>query len=137
MGMSGAELMRRPIRAAEGDRNIELPAGHREHVWGVVHNLIERNERKTERHELDYRPQPDHCRSHPQAGKSVLTNWRIDDPPRPKALKQIVAYFVSALVFGNLFAHEKNVRIALKLLRERFVECLAISNFPHGFAPSA
>ena len=59
------ELMRRPIRAAEGDRNIELPAGHREHVWGVVHNLIERNERKTERHELDYRPQPDHCRSHP------------------------------------------------------------------------
>ncbi len=109
MGMSGAELMRRPIRAAEGNGNIELSARHREHVWRVVHNLIERNERKTERHELNNRPQPDHCRSDPQAGKSVLTDWSIDDPSWPKALKQTVAYLVSALVFGNLFAHEKNV----------------------------
>src|SRR6185369_7509878 len=129
--MGRAELVGGSIRAAERDWDIELTTRHREHIWGVVHNLIKGDERKTERHELNDRPQADHRRSDAEAGKSIFTNRSIDNPARSKTLKQTVAYFVSALIFGNLFAHEKNVRITLKLLRERFVECLTISNFPH------
>ena len=55
--MGCAELMRGPIRPAKSDRDIELPARHREHVRRVVHHLIERDERKTEGHEFDDRTQ--------------------------------------------------------------------------------
>jgi hypothetical protein len=135
--MGRTELVRRSIWATESDWDIELTTRHREHVWGVVHNLVERNERKTERHELNDWPQADHRRANAEAGKSVFTDWSIDDPSWPKTLKQTLTYLVSALVFSDLFAHEKNIRIALQFFRERFVECLTISNLPHGFAPSA
>ena len=46
VGMRRAELMRRAVRTAERDRDIELPARHREHVRRVVHDLVERDEAK-------------------------------------------------------------------------------------------
>jgi len=48
----------------------------------------------------------------------------------PKALEQALTHFVRAVVFGDLFPHEENVRITLQFFRERFVQCLTISNFP-------
>ena len=131
MRMSRAELMCRAVWSAKRDRDIELPARHREHIRRVVHDLIECDQRKTERHEFDDRPQPDHGRADAQAGKSVLADWSVDDAFRPEALKQALAHLVSAVVFRDFFAHQKNVRIALQFFRERFIECLAISDFSH------
>src|SRR5205085_11154518 len=136
MRMGGAKLMRRTVRSAEGDRDVELPAGHREHVGSVVHHLIERDQRKTESHELDDRPQSDHGRAHSQPGKSIFADRRVDDSLRPETLEQSLAYFVSAVVFGDFLAHQENIRIALEFFGERFVERLAVGDFSHALSSS-
>ena len=51
---------------------------------------------------------------------------------RPEAIEQTLADFVSAVVFGDFFAHQEDVRIALQFFGERFVERLAISDFSHA-----
>src|SRR5947208_9242512 len=114
-----------------------MPAWHRKRVQGAVHDPIESDEREAERHELNDWAQPDHCCADSQARKSVLADGSVDDPSWPKALKQTVADLVSALVFRNLFAHQKDIWITLELFRERLVERLTICDFSHGLAPSA
>src|SRR4029077_15043729 len=97
-------------------------ARHREHIGRVVHDLIEGYEREAEGHELNDRPQADHRRADSEACESVLANWGVNDSPRSKALKQALADLVGALVFGDLFAHQKDIRVALEFFRERFIE---------------
>ena len=127
--------MRRTIRSAKRNGNVELPARHQEHVRRVVHHLIERYERETERHELDDRSQADHRRADPQPGETVFADRRVDDSSRPKPFQQTLADFVSAVIFGDFFAHEKNIWVALELFGERFVQRLTICDFSHSFAP--
>ena len=133
--MGGAELVRRTVRSAKCDRDIELAAGHREHVRSVVYDLVEGDKRETERHEFDDRPQPDHRGANAHAGKTVFTDGRVDDPFGPETLQQALAHFVSPVVFSDLFTHQKDVRIARQLFGERFVERLAIGNLSHALAP--
>src|SRR2546423_13720044 len=97
--MGGAELMGRAVRSAKSNRDVELSAGHGEHVRRVVHDLIERDERKAEGHKLDDRPQPYHRGADAQPGKSVLTDRRIADPLRSVAFQQSTAHFASSIVF--------------------------------------
>ena len=123
--------MSRPVRSSKRDRDIELAAGHGEHVRGVVDHLIECHERKTEGHEFDDRPKSDHGGAHPQASKTVLTNRGIDDSLRAEALEQTLGNFVSAVVFRDLLAHEEHIGIALEFLGQRFVQRLAIGYFAH------
>ena len=58
--------VRRAARAAEHDRQLELPARHLPDLGRVVDDLIERDEREVPGHELDDRPQarpsPRRCR---------------------------------------------------------------------------
>src|SRR5436853_1292900 len=103
--MRRTELMRRSVRPTKRDRNIKLAARHRVHVRSVVHDLVECYERKAEGHEFNDWPQANHGRANSQPGKSVLTDWGIDDSPWTKALKQAMTDFVGALVFCDLFAH--------------------------------
>src|SRR5262245_41825183 len=131
MRMRSAELVRRPVWSAERDGDVKLPTRHGEHVWGVVYDLIECHQRKAECHELNDRPQTDHCRADSQPGKSVLAYGGVDDPPRPKALKQTMADFVGALVFSHFLAHKKDVWIAFNFFRERFIQCLTIRDLSH------
>ena len=126
--------MRGAVRPAESDRNIELSARHHEHVGRVIDDLIERDERKTPSHELDNRSKPGHGRTDAETRKSIFADRRIDDPFRSKAFEQTLTDFVSAVVFGDLFAHQKNIWIALQFLCERFIESLTVSNFPHDFS---
>ena len=129
--MGRAELMSGAVWSAKGDWNIKLPARHREHVRRVVYDLIERDERKTPSHELDNRSKPGHGRTDAETRKSIFADRRIDDPFRSKAFEQTLTDFVSAVVFGDFFAHQKHVGIALQFFGERFVERLTISNFSH------
>src|SRR6266516_582473 len=111
--MRGAELVPGPVRATKHYRDIKLPARHRVHVRGVIDDLIERHQRKTEHHKCNDWPSPHPRCSDAQTCKPVLADWSIDDSPWPKALKQPVAELVSALVFRELFAHQKNIWITL------------------------
>src|SRR5437773_264182 len=131
MRMRSAELMRWAIWSTKSDGDIKLPARHRVHIRGVVHDLIECHERKAERHKFNDRPQADHRRANSQAGKSVLADWSVDNAPWPKAFEQTMADLVGALVFSDFLAHQKNIRIPLQFFRERFIERLTICNFSH------
>ena len=50
----------------------------------------------------------------------------------PETFEQTLAHFVGAVVFGDFFSHQKDIRIALQLFRERFVQRLTISDFSHA-----
>ena len=127
--------MRRSVRPAKSDRNIKLPAGHGQHVRRVVHHLIERDQGKAERHELDDRPETDHRRADAHSGKSVLADRRIDHSIRTKTIEQTLADLVGAVIFRHFLAHQENVRIALQLFRQRFVQGLSVSDFAHVHGP--
>src|SRR6266446_2489789 len=99
--------MRRSVRPAKSDRDVELAAGHHEHIWRVVHDLIESYEREAEGHELDDRSQSDHGRADTESGETVFADRSIDDPFRPEPLEQPLAHFVSTLVFRHVLAHQK------------------------------
>ena len=131
--MGRAELVRRAVRAAEGDRDVELAARHGEHVRRVVHDLVEGDERKAEGHELDDRPQPDHRRADAEAGEAIFADRRVDDALRAETLEQSLADFVGAVVFGDFFAHQEDIRVALDFFGERFVQRLAVGDFSHAF----
>src|SRR6266404_7944539 len=130
--MRRAELVRRSVRAAKSNWNVELPARHREHVGRVVHDLIESDQRKAERHEFDDRTKSNHGCADSEPGKSVFTDRRVDDSSRSETIEQPLTDFVSAIVFRDLFAHEENIWIALQFFGERFVERLAVSDLSHG-----
>ena len=130
--MRRAQLMRGTIGSAKRDGNVKLSTRHGVHIRRVVHDLIERHKREAERHEFYDWSQPDHRRSDSQPRKSVLADRCVNDSPRPKSLQETLAHLIRALIFGDLFAHEKNIGIALKFFGERFVQCLAICNFSHG-----
>src|SRR5712691_1257083 len=133
--MGRAKLMGGPVRTTKGDWNIELTTRHHEHVGRVVYHLIESHERKAEGHELNDRPQSNHGRADTESGKSIFTNRSVDDSPRSKTFEQSLAHFVSALIFRDLLAHQKDIWIARQFFGERFVQCLTISDFPHDFFP--
>ncbi len=135
--MRSAELVRWSVRSAKRDWDIKLPARHREHVWRVVHDLIKGDQRKAERHKFNNRSQTNHRCSHAETRESVFTDWGVYNAPWAEPLEQALAHFVSAIVFRDFFAHEKDIGVALKFLRERFVERLTIRNFSHGFVPLA
>ena len=116
MRMGCTELMSWTIWSAKRDRNVELTAGHGEHVRGVVHNLIECNERKTERHELDDRPEPDHGRADTQPGETIFADRRVNDSRGTKSFEQSLRDLISAVVLRHLLAHEEDVWIALQFL---------------------
>src|SRR5437588_13090828 len=133
--MGGAKLVGRAVWSPKCDRNVELAARHHQHVRRVVHHLIESNERKTEGHELDDRPEPDHGGADTESGETIFTDWGVNDALRSETLEQTLAYFVSAMVFRDFLTHQKHVRVPLQFFGERFVERLAISNLPHPFPP--
>ena len=140
--MRGAKLVSRAVRSAKRDRDVELAARHGEHVRCVIHDLIKRNEGKTERHELDNRPQPNHGGADAQARKTVLANRGIDDALRSEAIEQALAHFVSAVVLRDFFAHEEDIWIALQfnldfnrttLLQERLGDLFIADVVDHAF----
>src|SRR5438876_10936700 len=101
MRMRSAELMCRAVWSTKGDGDIKLPARHRVHIRGVVHDLIECHEGIAERHKFNDRSQPNHCCANSQTSKSVLADWSVDDPPRAKTLNQAVDNVVGAVVCGD------------------------------------
>src|SRR5215813_8456165 len=112
--MRGSKLMRRAVRAAEGDRYVELTATHRQHIGRVVHHLVEGDEREAKSHELNDRAQSDHGGPNPESGKSIFGNGRVDNSFWPETFEQTLRDFVGTLVLRHLLAHEENIRIAFQ-----------------------
>ena len=119
------------LRAAEHDRDVELPAAHLEDLGGVVDDLIDRDQREVEGHELDDRPQPDHRGADADAGEPHLGDRRVDDAALAEALEQALGDLVRAVVVADLLAHDEHVGVAVHLLAHGLVERLAIADDGH------
>ena len=132
--MGRAKLVGGSIRAAECNRDIELAARHHEHVWRVVHDLIESDQRKAEGHEFDNRAQTDHGCADAESGETVFANRSVDNSLGSKSFEQPLAYFISAVIFRDFLAHQKNIRIARQFFGQRFVQCLTVSDLSHDSA---
>src|SRR5207237_7292276 len=94
-------LISRAVGAAKHDRNFELAAGHVKHLRSRVNDLISREDRKVESHELDDRTQARHGCTNSQTGKAKLSDRSVDDPLRTKLFEQTARHFVRALILGN------------------------------------
>ena len=55
----------------------------------------------------------------------MLGDRRVDDTPGAEFVEQPLRHLVSALVFGDLLAHHKNIAVAAHLFGHRVAECLA------------
>ena len=127
-----ADLHRRTTRPAEHDRHVILPAAHLIDLRRVVDDLIDRDEREVERHELDDRPQPDHRGADADAGKAHLRDRRVDDAALAEPLQHALRDLVRAVVVADLFAHHEHVGVALHLFAHRLVERFAVADDAHG-----
>jgi len=123
--MGGGELAAGSVVAAEDDGNLELPAGHVAHLRGVVEDLVRRHEAERPAHELDDGPQTVHGRADAQAGKTCLTDGRVNNAFGAKALEHALADLVGAVVVGHFLAHEEDAGVALHLLGHCLVERFA------------
>ena len=85
--MRGSKLMRRAIRSPEGDRDIELPAAHCQHIGRIVHHLIKGDEREAKGHKLDDRAQSHHSGADPKPSKSIFRDGRVDNSFRTEAFE--------------------------------------------------
>src|SRR5882762_9041184 len=125
--MLGRHLKSRATGATKYDRNFELSARHVEHLGGGIYDLVGCQNRKVEGHEFYNRPQANHGCTNAKTCETKFGNRSVDDALVPKLVEQSFRYLVCTLICRNLFAHQKDVRVALQLfancLIERFANC--------------
>ena len=118
-------LISRSVRAAKNDRHLELPAGHVEHLRGVVDDLVGCENRKVPRHELDHGPKPGHRRTDADRGKSELGDRSIDDTFVAELLPEPARHLISAVVLGDFLAHDEDVLVSQYFFAKRLIQCVA------------
>jgi hypothetical protein len=126
------ELQRRAARAAKDRRHSHLSVRHVPHLGGVVHELVDGEEREVPGHELDDGPQAHHGGADADAGESELRDRRVHHAHGAELVEQSAAHLVRALVDADFLAHEEDVGVALHLLAERLVEGVAVGEGGHA-----
>src|ERR1041384_2007082 len=129
--MLRGELERGSVGTAEHNRHPNLPARHVEHFRGRIHDLVEREQRKVPRHELDHRAEPAHRGADADAGESKLGDGRIDDALGAELLEQSPAHLVRALIDADFLTHQEDVGIALHLFAQRLIQGVSIRESGH------
>src|SRR5262245_32472344 len=99
------------VRSTEHDGTAELAAGHVERLGCRVDDMVDRLHGKIEGHEFDDRLQTSEGRTHAKACETDFSDRRIDHSLCTELFKQTLTYFVGALIFGDLFAHQEDVGI--------------------------
>ena len=83
-----AELMARSLGHAHHERHPDLAAEHVVDVGGVVDDLVHRQQREVDRHELDDRAQAAHRRADAHPDDRVLGDRRVAHPLLAELLEQ-------------------------------------------------
>src|SRR5690606_32501342 len=118
-------------RSTEADRALEFARGHVVDLRRAVEDLVHRQDREVERHELDDRAQPEHRCTYAETGKAELRDRRIDDALLTETIEQALRDLVRAVVEPDFLTHQEDVGIALHFLSERLVQRLAICQYSH------
>ena len=135
MRVSRPELMARALRHADHDRHLDLAAEHVADRRGVVDDLVHRQQREVDRHQLDHRAQAEHRRAHSHADDRVLRDRRVAHALLAELLEQSGGDLEGALEDADVLAHEEDVLVLVHLLAQGLVEGLAIAHGGHQPPP--
>ena len=124
----GPELVAGALGHAHDERDADLAAEHVADVSGVVDDLVERQQREVDRHELDDGAQPGHGRADAHADDRVLGDRRVAHALLAELLEQPGGHLEGAVEDADVLAHEHDALVAQHLLAQRLVERLAVAH---------
>ncbi len=131
VGVRGPQLVARALGHAHHQRHAGLPAEHVVDVGGVVDDLVEREQREVDRHQLDHRAQPDHRGADAHADDRVLGDRGVAHAPLAELLQQAGGDLEGAAEHADVLAHQHHALVARELLAQRGVERLAVAHGGH------
>src|SRR4051794_28032303 len=105
VGMLSPELICRAAGAAKYDRALELAGRHETSFRRCIDDLVHRDERKIERHELDDGTQTDHSGADADAGETVFSNRRVDDSLCSELIEHPARTLIRSVVRADFFTH--------------------------------
>ena len=126
-----AELVAGALRHAHHQRHLDLAAEHVADRRRVVDDLVHRQQREVDRHELDDGAQAGHRRADAHADDRVLGDRRVAHALLAELLEQAGGDLEGAVEDADVLAHEHDVRVALHLLAQRGVQRLAVAHDGH------
>jgi hypothetical protein len=126
-----AELVASALRHAHDERYASLAGEHVVDVRGVVDDLVEREQREVDRHQLDDRTQAGHRRTDADADDRVLGDRRVADALLAELLEQAVGDLEGAAEHADVLAHQHHALVARQLLAQRGVQRLAVAQLGH------
>ena len=129
--VGGPQLVTGALRHAHHQRHARLSAKHVVDVGGVVDDLIEREQREVDRHQLHHGPQAHHRSAHADADDRVLGDRRVAHAPLAKLLQQAIGDFEGAAEHADVLAHQHHALIAPQLLAQGGVQRFAIAQHRH------
>ena len=97
------------IGTSEHDGHVDGAAGHVEGLGGGVDHLVDGLHREVERHELQDGAEAVEGGAHGQAGEAHLGDGCVDDPLVSILLPQSSGHFISSVILGHLFTHDKHL----------------------------
>ena len=95
---------------------------------GVVHDLVERQQAEVDRHDFDDRPHAVQRRTDSCADKRGFGKRSVTDTIGAELLKQPFTHRVASAVSADIFAHQKDARIAEERVADRLAHRFAISD---------
>ena len=129
------ELVAGALRHPDDHRHADLPAEHVVDRRRVVDDLVHRQQREVDRHELDDRAHARHRRADAHPDDRVLGDRRVADALVAELLEQPVRDLERPVEDADVLAHDEDVLVALHLLAERGVEGLAVAHDGHYSSP--
>ena len=121
----------RAVRAAEYNRAAHLTARHIKRLSGRIDNMINGLHGKVKCHELDNWTKSAHCCADTDTCKPIFGNGRINHALIAKFLEQFAGDFISALIFGNFFAHDEDGFVAAHFFGHGITKRVAHSHVCH------
>src|SRR5712691_7642373 len=126
------KLMARALRCAYNHRHLGVAAEHVMNLGGVVDDLIDREQAKIDRHQLDNRLEPAHRGADSGADYREFRNRRVTHALFSVDGKQPVGDLECTAEVADLLAHDEDPLIAVEFLAQGLVECFPISDLGHA-----
>ena len=103
-----------------------LTAEHEPVLSGLVHDLVEREAREIDVHELDDRPEAGERGAHAGSDNPDLTDRRLADAVGPELREQPGGHLERAAMLGDVLAHDQDPRVTQHLEAQSVAEGLGV-----------
>ncbi len=137
VGVGRAELMAAASRHPDHHRHLRLAVEHVGDRRGMVDDLVQRQQREVDGHQLDDRPQATHRGADPGADDRVLGDRRVAHPALAELVQQAVGDLEGAAEDTDVLAHHEDALVAPHLLGHRVAQSLAHPQLGHQLPVSS